>query len=221
MTSSELILANYVAERKAPPHRPWISSVMISSIDSAIDVNGTSGPLGNETDRKLLTFMRQQHSGVLVGASTAQNEAYRPSRIEHLEIFVASNSASLDWETPLWHDERTTLITTRNAPPVPDSVRVIRSGIDSVDVHDAMHQLRERGIERLSCEGGPRLNQALIAADLFDEISLTLSPFAVLGTIFRPASTQPFEPRRFRLAANESDGDWVFLRYLRDPETHG
>ena len=216
MPVAEWVLDQYRAARPTFGNRPWVSSVMVASIDSAIDVGGTSGPLGNDTDRDLLALMRREHGAVFVGASTARHETYRPSKHAGVRIFVAARNPHEDWDLPLWQDNRTTLVTTTSAAQPPSHVNVIRAGVTELDLPRALAEIRSGGVERLSCEGGPRINAAFIAADLFDEVSLTLSPMAVGGTIQRALSETTFAPRRFRLADHATDGDWLFLRYLRD-----
>ena len=39
-----------------------------------------------------------------------------------------------------------------------------------------IHDLARRGVRRVLCEGGPTLNAALFAAQLIDEIFLTVAP---------------------------------------------
>jgi diaminohydroxyphosphoribosylaminopyrimidine deaminase/5-amino-6-(5-phosphoribosylamino)uracil reductase len=45
-----------------------------------------------------------------------------------------------------------------------------------VDLHAVLADLAQRGINELHVEGGPRLNAALLAADLVDEFLLYLAP---------------------------------------------
>ncbi len=55
---------------------------------------------------------------------------------------------------------------------------VLRSGAGggAVDLASALKALGERGLKHVLCEGGPTLNSALAAAQLVDELCLTLSP---------------------------------------------
>jgi riboflavin biosynthesis pyrimidine reductase len=216
VTAAEDVLDQYRRLRPTFDTRPWISSIMVASIDSAIDSNGSSGPLGNDTDRALLGLMRREHGAVFVGASTACQEKYQPSKHDGVQLFIASRHPDENWDLPLWNDERTTLVTTARAAGVPAHVKVIRAGADDLDLRLVLAEIRSSGVSHLSCEGGPRINATFVAADLFDEISLTLSPLAVGGTIQRPVDGVGFGPRRFTLAAHATDGDWLFLRYLRD-----
>ena len=58
---------------------------------------------------------------------------------------------------------------------------VVVAGDDDVDLPAAVAALRERGLRRLLCEGGPTLLTALLRADLVDELCLTTSP-VLLGS---------------------------------------
>ncbi len=219
MLIDENVLNHFRVTRLSFPDRPWVSSVMIASLDSAVDVHGSSGPLGNDTDRALLGLMRLRHGAVFVGASTARNEGYQPSKHPNVRIFIASRNPSEDWSLPLWNDDRTTLVTTSTAGDVPAHVHVIRSGEGELDLLGALATMRADGVEHISCEGGPRINAAFVAADLFDEVSLTVSPFAVGGTVQRALTDTVFDPRQFSLVSHAADGDWLFLRYLRTRAT--
>ncbi len=215
MPLNEEVLDRYRIERAVFADRPWVSSIMVVSIDSAVDIGGTSGPLGNDTDRALLGLMRREHGAVIVGASTARHENYRPSKHPGVRIFVASRNPKEDWDSELWQDDRTTLVTTESAPRPPAHVDVVAAGEADLDLLGALREMKRRGVDHVSCEGGPRINSAFLFADLFDEVSLTISPQAVGGTIQRPIGDKQFEPRRYALASHGVDDDWVFLRYLR------
>ena len=49
-------------------------------------------------------------------------------------------------------------------------------GTGAVDLRAALKALGERGVNHVLCEGGPTLNTGLAAAQLVDELCLTLSP---------------------------------------------
>ena len=56
----------------------------------------------------------------------------------------------------------------------------------------------------------------MLAADLVDEICLTLSPLAAAGTSRRIAQGAPIEvPTSFTLDRTFTEDDFLFLRYLR------
>jgi riboflavin biosynthesis pyrimidine reductase len=215
MTRSEELVARYRVDREPLSDRPYISSVMIASIDGAIDIEGTSRKLGNETDTALLLMMRQQSDAVLVGARTASLEQYKPSRMEQLRMVIASRNPQEDWDRPLWQSDRTILLTTTNAINVPGHVDALRCGKDTIDLALAMRELRARGIRRIACEGGPRLNGAMLDADLFDESCLTIAPFMVGGNSARVVQGGSETQRTFRLAHALSHEDCLYIRYVR------
>ncbi len=198
--------------RSRHPNRPWVAVSMVSSFDGATAVDGRSGGLGNATDRAVLAEMRRQADVILVGAKTVRDEQYGPPKRKELQIAVVSNSLELDWTSPLWTSGRSTVITSGAAPEVPPSVPSIRTGSDRVDVAEAVRQLDANVVV---CEGGPSLNAQLFAADLVDEVVLTVAPFAVSGASSRIASGGPELARRYELVSALTDGDWLFLRYVR------
>jgi riboflavin biosynthesis pyrimidine reductase len=173
---------------------------MVSSFDGATAIDGRSGGLGNATDRAVLAEMRRQADVILVGAKTARDEQYGPPKRKELQIAVVSNSLELDWTSPLWTSGRSTVITSGAASEVPSSVPSIRTGSEVVDVEEAIRQLDANVVV---CEGGPSLNAQLFGADL------------VSGMSSRISSGGPELARRYELVSALTDGDWLFLRYVR------
>jgi riboflavin biosynthesis pyrimidine reductase len=53
---------------------------------------------------------------------------------------------------------------------------VLTTGTGAVDLRSALEALGDRGLTHVLCEGGPTLNTGLAAAQLVDELCLTLSP---------------------------------------------
>ncbi|MBU8859674.1 MULTISPECIES: pyrimidine reductase family protein [unclassified Micromonospora] len=90
-------------------------------------------------------------------------------------------------------------------------------GAGRVDLVAGLAELRRRGLDQLLCEGGPHLFGALTAADLVDELCLTVAPLlagAGPGRITAGDASVPRHlPLRHVLAA--ADGVLV-LRYARD-----
>ncbi len=86
-----------------------------------------------------------------------------------------------------------------------------------VPLDAAVATLAEAGLPRILCEGGPRLHRDLLAADLVDELSLTLSP-TVVGGDGRRSTDGPAlpDPRAFRLHhVLAGDDDTLFTTYRR------
>ncbi len=170
---------------------------MISSLDGAVAVAGRSGGLGGPADRKLFSALRSLCDVILVGAGTARIERYGPPEVplemQHLReargqsavppIAVVTQSCALDWGSSLFHGAgpRPIIITPGNvraealiaAREVAD---VLTTGVSAVDLVSALRVLREHGMGHVLCEGGPTLNTSLAAAQLVDELCITLSP---------------------------------------------
>ena len=68
---SEIDLAEAYA---FPVGRSWVRAIFVASIDGAATVDGRSGGLGNETDRRIFALQRALADVVLVGAGTARAE---------------------------------------------------------------------------------------------------------------------------------------------------
>ena len=91
----------YLVERPRLAWRPWVGLCMITSIDGATAVSGRSGGLANASDKLVFRTIRQAADVVIVGANTAAGEGYRQPGKPGLRIGVVTNSAHLDWGSPL------------------------------------------------------------------------------------------------------------------------
>ena len=238
MTDLERIGAGAAVEdhgyRPAPE---GLRANMIFSADGAAGFLGRAGPLSCPADQRLLVALRAYADVVLVGAGTARAERYGPVRLlpEHRaqrialglseqppSIAVISQSGQLP-ETMFGSTPPILITSARSAhqnTAIQESpCQVLVCGEDAVDVAEAVTQLRDRGLARVLCEGGPTLLDELVAADLVDELCATLAP--------RLAGRQPLgrgtprampAPTGLRLGhVLVADDDYVFLRYRRRP----
>jgi riboflavin biosynthesis pyrimidine reductase len=88
--------------------------------------------------------------------------------------------------------------------------QVVVAGDDDVDLALAVHRLREQGLQRLLCEGGPSLLTALLTAGLVDELCLTSTPL-LLGTAPTLLTRTLPRPVPLRLEHLVDGGDGVLL----------
>ncbi|MGY2079391.1 dihydrofolate reductase family protein [Modestobacter sp. SYSU DS0657] len=175
----------------------------IASLDGAISVDGRSGPLGSDGDRRVFRTLRALSDAVLVGAGTAAAEGYHPvlpdsavgrlrtslGREAVMPVVVVSRRASLRPDDQLVTDAvvPTVLVTCaaadrgRREALSAAGVEVLVCGDDDVDLPAALDALVARGLEQLVCEGGPALVQAALTADVVDELDLSISPLLVGG----------------------------------------
>jgi riboflavin biosynthesis pyrimidine reductase len=233
----------YEAPRPTPRGRPWLVANMVAGLDGSLAWHGRVGELSSEADRSLFVRLRGIADGVMVGAGTVRAESYGPVKLpdDRREqrvaagrsavppLVVVSRSLDLDWDAPLWAstvEPRPLLVTCAAAPPAAlaharEHTDVIVVGEAAVDLVGAMRALSERGMEIVLTEGGPTLLAELVAAELLDELCLTITP--VFGgdplTMAHRGTAMP-NLRTFALEGVVRRDDELYLRYLlrRDAE---
>ena len=215
--------------------RPGLRANFVTSLDGAVEVAGHSRGLSSDEDRAVFALLRQQSDAVMVGGGTLRHENYGPVRVdaarwrsreglpEHPVLVIVS--ASLDFEpghrvfaeAPV----RPVVLTHAGAPPerrdrLAPVADVISCGASVVDLSAGLTELRRRGLGQVLCEGGPRLFDALLAADLVDELCLTISPLLVgAGPERIVVGTGRPSPLTMRLAHLIMAGDMLLTRYVR------
>ncbi|MEW1695862.1 pyrimidine reductase family protein [Streptomyces sp. NPDC101490] len=233
-----------LADAYAYPELPsggksWLRANMVSSLDGAGQHDGRSQPLSSETDMRIFGTLRGLADVVVVGAETVRLEGYRPARAREAfaarraaagqgpapAIAVVSASLTLDFTLPLFTSPLvpTLLLTGATAPP--ERVRAARdAGVEvvvagdgaGVDPARVVAALAARGLRRQLTEGGPRLLGQFVAADVLDELCLTLSPTMTAGGAQRIAGGPSVTvPTRFQVASVLERDGFLFTRYLR------
>ncbi|WSK78490.1 dihydrofolate reductase family protein [Amycolatopsis sp. NBC_01286] len=213
--------------------RSWVQVNFVASADGAVEVDTTSAGLSHAADREVFLLGRDLCDVVLVGAGTARAEGYRGVRAsaKRLErrrrlgladvppIAVVTRTADLDPHSPLFTDTIVApiVVTTTGADTAHlAGVEVLRAGDADVDLALALDLLAGRGLRRVDCEGGPRLFAGLIAADLVDQLCLTVAPLLVAGGAGRIAAGPALAaPRALALASVLVEDGFTLLRYRR------
>ena len=202
MTADDL-----VGDAAAPEGRPWVSGIMVSSLDGRATLEGTSRKLGGPQDLEMLRALRRRADALIDGPGTVAAEGYGPLPCPAV---LVSRSFELPWEAGLFAAPgQRVLVYTRadgSVPELPADVELVPED----DLRAVLADLRARGIERLLCEGGPTINRALLDAGLLDELFLTLSP-VVSGEGPPIVTDGPSAPLTLRSVAT-ADGD-LYLRY--------
>lgn len=221
--------------------RPWVQVNFVSSADGAAAVNEQSEGLSHPADKRIFLLGRLLSDVILVGAGTVRAEGYRGARVnaertarrvarglsEVPPIAVVTRSGELDPAGPLFTDTQVPpiVITTEKAPETRRAALtragadVIVAGVDDVDLGQAIALLGERGLRRIDCEGGPMLFGDLIAADLVDQLCLTVAPLLAGAGARRIAFGRPApEPRRMDLASVLFEDGFTMFRYRRRDE---
>lgn len=201
-----------------------------------------------EPDRFVMGLLRSLADVVLIGAGTfnaAPHEAWTPDFIHPPSSLpfaalrrrlglrpspataVVSGSGSIDLAHPAFGDPDVEMIviTTEAGAKRLAGQRVrtradIRSVGDRVDPHDIIETLVFHGAELVLCEGGPHLLGKLLAAQMVDELFLTLAPHLAGRSALVPrlslveeTAFRLSDARWGRLADLRTAGDHLFARY--------
>jgi riboflavin biosynthesis pyrimidine reductase len=228
----DLNAAYAVAHRSTPTLRVNF----VTSLDGSATVNGVSGGLGGPADKLVFDTLRRLADVVLVGAGTVRDEGYGAMRLsdddarwrrehglaEQPAFALVSGRLDLDPTSAVFAEApvRPLVLTADSAPAsnrqaLSQAADVISCGTDRVDPALVVSTLVERGLTQILCEGGPSLFGSLIAADLVDELCLTVSPLLEGGAGIRISHGNSPVPRSMRLVqVLESDG-LLLTRYAR------
>jgi riboflavin-specific deaminase-like protein len=224
------------ARRDAPPGRPWVAINMVASVDGATAVEGVSGGLGSPADKATFRAIRAIADVILVAAGTVRAESYGPPRpspavqaqriargqAPYPRMAIVSRQLDLDPTMAVFADapEPPLVLTIEHAPAAAverlrQVAEVCRLGTDGVDLVGSLALLGDRGQRVVVAEGGPSLNGQLIAADLVDEVNLTVSPQLVGGRSARFAVGADAVPTHLTLRHLWLDGEVLLARYVR------
>ncbi|MGW0031878.1 pyrimidine reductase family protein [Streptomyces sp. NPDC003314] len=217
----------------------WLRANMVSSLDGAGQHEGRSQPLSSETDMRIFGTLRGLADVIVVGAETVRLEGYRPARAREAfaarraaagqgpapVIAVVSASLDLDFSLPLFTEPLVPTLVLTGTGAAPERVGAARkAGAEvlfagdgtRVDPARALAALSERGLRRQLTEGGPRLLGQFVAAEVLDELCLTISPTMTAGDAQRIAGGPPVAvPTRFQVASVLERDGFLFTRYLR------
>lgn len=222
------------ADERRGSGRPWVMLNMVTSVDGATALRGGATALNDADDRALFLALRSVADVVLVGAQTVRSENLGPIRMSEEmrgyrraagldgdpRLAILTRSFALDLDDRVFSDpsNRPIVVTSEEA----DQERVAAIG-DVADVFLAA-ELDGEGIVGafgdvgvILCEGGPTVNSQLIAADLVDEINLTVSPMFALGASKRVALGPELDPPiELNLDRGLLGTRSLFLRYVRE-----
>lgn len=211
---------------------PTVRGNMITSLDGGAALDGRSGGLGNEADRRLFAVLRDLADVILVGSGTVRAEGYAGVELDETRRarrvrwgrpaspppIAVVTGRGLDPGLPLFTDfeTRPIVITPRAAASrVPEAAEPLIAGADTVDLTAAIRGLADRGLRRIHCEGGPDLLGRLVADDLLDECCLTVAPLLLGSASTRLLPSVLAEPVSWVPVSLRVDGAHLFARYRR------
>jgi riboflavin biosynthesis pyrimidine reductase len=167
-----------------PARRPWVRANMVSTLDGTMrGPDGSSRSISTATDQRVFRLARREADAILVGAGTIRAEDYRPS-VHTVAIVTRRLDLPLTLrmfaERTAEHARPIAFTTAASAAAAPSSLRdvidIVGCGEDAVELPRVIADLKDRGLGRILCEGGPALLGELVSAGLLDELLLTLVP---------------------------------------------
>ncbi len=208
----------------------YLRAGFVVSTDGAIAADGSSRPLSCPADMAAFQALRAVSDAVVVGAGTARTEDYGPVRLRETgrawrqehgrpglpRLVVVSRSLDLDPTAQCFPADRSTVVVTCAVAPaaarerLAEVAEVVVAGERAVDLAAGVAALRDLGLSRLLCEGGPTLLGDLLVAGMVDELCLTLAPVLVGGAPGLLPTALPV-PLRLRLAHLLDGEDGVLL----------
>jgi riboflavin biosynthesis pyrimidine reductase len=213
-----------------PADRRWLAVNFVASADGAVTLSGKSGGLSGPADKRVFQLLRDMADVVLVAAGTIRTEGYgypgfsaeRRSRrksagLTELPTFaIVSRSLDLDLSSSLFTEPpvRTVVLTDDSAPAERRAELERYAEVVSTDgLTGTVRALRDRGLGRILCEGGPSLFAGLVGAGLLDELCLTLSPLLAGPGPGRIVTGPEHPPVRLALTALLEEDGALFHRF--------
>ncbi len=208
---------------------------MVMGLDGSIaGPDGRSGSISSATDRTVLAAIRRYADAYLVGAQTVRAERYSAVRAQPEvgqqrtasgqaaapTLAVVSATCRFAWDDVAFtgSEIRPIILTVESSDPAARQTAaqwcdVLVVGAERVEPGAALAALAERGLTRVTCEGGASLLADMIRSDTLDEIDLTLAPL-VTGAP-RPAGPASAVLHRMDMHQLLEDDGFLFARYLR------
>jgi riboflavin biosynthesis pyrimidine reductase len=224
-------LDNYYGDA---PH--GVRANMIFTADGAAAFAGRTKAITDAADQTLLTHLRMYADVVLAGSGTVTAENYGPVRLaeEHVarrqaagfselpRLAVVTGRGVLEPSLRIFGGAgpRPLIITSAYAaddnPQLAELGEVVIGGEHRVEPATMLAALRNHGLSRVLCEGGPYLLSSLIEADVVDDLCVTLSPYLAGSqpTTAQPASAR-ISPTRLELRHLLTRNGLLYLRYTR------
>ncbi|HEX3628656.1 MAG TPA: dihydrofolate reductase family protein [Verrucomicrobiae bacterium] len=229
---------------KKPSKLPFVFSNFAMTADGKIAFASREFvPFGSDRDREHMMELRATADAVMSGARTVETPGVtlgpggrkfqrlrmRRGLGEHNLRVIVSGNASIDVHAEIFKHRFSPIIVlvgqrapakrVRELQHVADDVGVF--GDRDIELPQALQWLHKKwGVKRLLCEGGSVLHEAVIRADLLDELHLTICPCIFGG---RTAPTLADGPgfanlaaaKRLHLARMKRFGNEIFLVFNR------
>ena len=217
---------------RAPADRPYLLVNMVVTADGQGRIGDNTAELGNQADFELFIALREQVDCVMAGPRTIDLERYkgpaakaetRAAREERglraRPLFATiSRSGRLPVSAPVFQDPDIEIAVFSEADLVLGDVKAQVTQVPTHEPHAVMRELRERfGVRTVLLEGGPHVNLPFFAAELVDELFLTVAPLLTgSGDPFPIIAGLLPERQQLHVVGALLDEDHLFLRYRVD-----
>ncbi len=223
---------------------PWVRANMTASVDGRVaGSQGRSRDVSSAADRRVFGILRAGCDAIVVGARTAIAENYGPVRVRPdlaalrsadgrdsaPTVVVVTQSGNLDTTSRLFAGPRRPIVLTHRSgasADLRDVAEVIECGDQLVDLRAGIAELGRLGMRRILCEGGPRLLDSMLRADLIDDLCTTTTPLLVgppssglkgTGSLLASAAWD-VPPLPLQLAGVLEEADTLLCRWVVDPD---
>ncbi len=219
-----------------PAERAWVRANFVSTLDGAVQgADDRAGSISDGADRRVFALLRSLCDVIVVGGGTARAERYEPvlphevdAGLRHSQGLtavpsIAVVSRTIDVSEALLHggEARTLVFTTAGAPTTRvreagAHAEVVEAGDETIEPARVVEELTARGFRRILLEGGPQLMHAFVAADMCDELCLTITALLVGGDrhrLLRGGAVDP--PGTLTLRHLLEEDGTLFCRYTR------
>jgi diaminohydroxyphosphoribosylaminopyrimidine deaminase/5-amino-6-(5-phosphoribosylamino)uracil reductase len=174
--------------------RPFVILKLAVTLDGRLAVPGGSRWISGEASRRRVHELRSQVDAVAVGMGTVHAD---DPQLTARDVGPARQPRRLAF----------------GRGPLPGGSELeLRDG----PLAEELHALGDDGVQSLLLEGGPRLAEAFLQADLVDKVLLFVAPrLGGAGPLFAPELATPLELRR--LSAEQVGDDVLLSAYVHEP----
>jgi 5-amino-6-(5-phosphoribosylamino)uracil reductase len=219
--------------------RPLVTVILAMSLDGKIaDAARSPARFGSPVDKSHLETQIATVDAVLFGAGTLraygttlritsperlQQRALQQKPAQPLQI-LCSGTGKIDSRLPFFNQSVPRWLLTTATGALPwlnhsgfEQILIAEASLGEIDWVTALEQLFKVGIHRVAVLGGGELVASLLAANLIDDLWLTLCPL-LLGGRNAPTPVEGFGfsealAPRLELLTVQSQGNEVFLHY--------
>lgn len=201
-----------------PSSARWVRAMMLQTLDgSPVGPDGRSQTISSAADMQVFRQTRRDADAIVIGAQTMRTERYKPFR-GTARLAVVSASLDLPWQEPVWAESAQRPLVLTIAGVDATALAIAREHADVVllprgAATEIVDALTDRGLTRITCEGGPRLLAELVRAGLVDELDIAIAPVMTGGG--QVSTGAPVDPARFTLAHVLEEDGYLFTRFTR------